>query len=61
MPRKGFGGGAIRSDALRCRLCLAGHRLVAMRRLTAYRNGAKLIRLDLNEIDARMEAFGGNA
>ena len=46
---------------MRCRLCLAGHRLVAMRRLTAYRNGAKLIRLDLNEIDARMEAFGGNA
>jgi hypothetical protein len=28
-------------------------------RLTGYRNGAKLIRLDLNEIDAAMEPFGG--
>jgi len=29
-------------------------------RLTGYRNGRKLVRLDLNEIDARMEAFGGD-
>jgi excisionase family DNA binding protein len=29
-------------------------------RLTGYRNGKKLVRLDLNEIDARMEAFGGD-
>jgi excisionase family DNA binding protein len=29
-------------------------------RLTGYRNGAKLIRLDLNEIDAKMVAFGGS-
>lgn len=28
-------------------------------RLTGYRNGSKLIRLDLNEIDAAMEPFGG--
>lgn len=28
-------------------------------RLTGYRNGAKLIRLNLNEIDAAMEPFGG--
>jgi excisionase family DNA binding protein len=28
-------------------------------RLTGYRNGAKFIRLDLNEIDERMVAFGG--
>lgn len=29
-------------------------------RLTAYRNGRKLVRLDLNQIDAQMEAFGGD-
>ena len=29
-------------------------------RLTGYRNGTKLVRLDLNEIDASMEAFGGD-
>jgi excisionase family DNA binding protein len=30
-------------------------------RLTGYRNGRKLVRLDLNEIDAKMVAFGGDA
>ena len=29
-------------------------------RLVAYRNGPKLVRLDLNQIDARMEAYGGD-
>jgi excisionase family DNA binding protein len=29
-------------------------------RLVGYRNGRKLVRLDLNDIDARMEAFGGD-
>lgn len=28
-------------------------------RLTGYRNGTRLVRVDLNEIDARMTAFGG--
>ena len=28
--------------------------------LTAYRNGRKLVRLDLNEIDARMVPIGGD-
>lgn len=27
-------------------------------RLTGYRNGARLVRVDLNELDARMEPFG---
>ena len=30
-------------------------------RLRAYRNGRKLVRLDLNEIDAAMRPFGGDA
>jgi excisionase family DNA binding protein len=30
-------------------------------RLTGYRNGAKLVRLDLDEIDAKMTPFGGGA
>jgi excisionase family DNA binding protein len=33
--------------------------MVADGRLTAYRSGARLIRLDLNEIDAAMVPFGG--
>ncbi|MGV0720565.1 excisionase family DNA-binding protein [Mycolicibacterium elephantis] len=28
-------------------------------RLTGYRNGTRLVRVDLNEVDARMTAFGG--
>lgn len=34
--------------------------MVSDGRLAAYRNGRKLVRLDLNDIDARMEAFGGD-
>ena len=34
--------------------------MIAKGRLTGYRNGRKLVRLDLNEVDARMEAFGGD-
>lgn len=30
-------------------------------RLTGYRNGARLVRVDLNELDARMQPFGGAA
>lgn len=33
--------------------------MVSDGRLTAYRNGPKLVRLDLNEIDANMTPFGG--
>ena len=29
-------------------------------RLVAYRNGARFIRLDINEIDARMRPYGGS-
>lgn len=35
--------------------------MIADGRLRGYRNGAKLIRLDLNEIDAAMKPFGGAA
>jgi excisionase family DNA binding protein len=35
--------------------------MIADGRLTAYRNGPKLVRLDLNEIDAAMRPFGGAA
>lgn len=35
--------------------------MIADGRLTAYRNGSKLIRLDLNEIDARMQPSSGGA
>ncbi|ABM13320.1 excisionase family DNA-binding protein [Mycolicibacterium vanbaalenii] len=28
-------------------------------RLTGYRNGTRLVRVDLNEVDAMMTAFGG--
>jgi excisionase family DNA binding protein len=33
--------------------------MVADGRLTAYRSGTRLVRLDLNEIDAAMQPFGG--
>ena len=33
--------------------------MVSSGRLTAYRNGPKLVRLDLNEIDAAMQPYGG--
>ncbi|PBA30574.1 DNA-binding protein [Mycobacterium intracellulare] len=35
--------------------------MVSDGRLTAYRSGKRLIRLDLNEIDAAMRPFGGAA
>ena len=35
--------------------------MIADGRLTAYRNGHKIIRLDLNEVDASMRPFGGAA
>lgn len=35
--------------------------MIADGRLTGYRNGPRLIRVDLNEIDAVMEPFGGRA
>jgi excisionase family DNA binding protein len=33
--------------------------MVADGRLTAYRSGTRLVRLDLDEIDAAMQPFGG--
>ncbi|BBY54233.1 excisionase family DNA-binding protein [Mycobacterium koreense] len=35
--------------------------MVADGRLTAYRNGPRLVRIDLNDIDAAMQPFGGGA
>lgn len=35
--------------------------MIADGRLTGYRNGRRLVRLDLNEIDAAMRPFGGSA
>jgi excisionase family DNA binding protein len=35
--------------------------MIADGRLTAYRSGTRLIRLDLNEVDAAMKPFGGAA
>ncbi|AFC55002.1 excisionase family DNA-binding protein [Mycobacterium paraintracellulare] len=35
--------------------------MIADGRLTAYRAGQRLVRLDLNEIDAAMKPFGGAA
>jgi excisionase family DNA binding protein len=35
--------------------------MVADGRLTAYRSGGRLVRLDLNEVDAAMRPFGGAA
>lgn len=35
--------------------------MIADGRLTGYRSGSRLIRIDLNEIDAAMEPFGGAA
>ena len=34
--------------------------MIADGRLTGYRSGARVVRLDLNEIDAAMRPFGGN-
>lgn len=35
--------------------------MIADGRLTGYRNGKRLIRLDLNQVDAAMTPFGGGA
>ena len=35
--------------------------MIADGRLTGYRNGPRVIRVDLNEVDAAMEPFGGAA
>lgn len=35
--------------------------MIADGRLTGYRSGTRLVRLDLNEIDAAMQPFGGVA
>jgi excisionase family DNA binding protein len=35
--------------------------MIADGRLTGYRSGTRLVRLDLNEIDAAMRPFGGAA
>ncbi|OBF86956.1 DNA-binding protein [Mycobacterium sp. 852002-51163_SCH5372311] len=35
--------------------------MIADGRLTGYRSGTRLVRLDLNEIDAAMQPFGGAA
>lgn len=35
--------------------------MVSDGRLTAYRNGSRLVRIDLNELDAAMKPFGGAA
>ncbi|UPG66894.1 helix-turn-helix transcriptional regulator [Gordonia hongkongensis] len=36
-------------------------RMIAEGRLNGYRNGSRCIRLDLNEVDASMQPFGGAA
>lgn len=33
--------------------------MIADGRITGYRNGSRLIRVDLNDIDANMQAYGG--
>ncbi len=35
--------------------------MIADGRLTGYRNGNRLVRVDLNEVDAAMRPFGGAA
>ncbi|MGA7131645.1 MAG: excisionase family DNA-binding protein [Mycobacterium sp.] len=35
--------------------------MIADGRLTGYRSGTRLVRVDLNEIDAAMRPFGGAA
>ncbi len=35
--------------------------MIADGRLTGYRNGRRLVRVDLNEVDAAMKPFGGAA
>lgn len=35
--------------------------MIADGRITGYRNGSRLVRVDLNELDAAMQPFGGGA
>jgi excisionase family DNA binding protein len=35
--------------------------MIADGRLTGYRSGARLVRIDLNQLDAAMQPFGGDA
>jgi excisionase family DNA binding protein len=35
--------------------------MVAAGRITGYRNGTRIVRVDLNEIDAAMKPFGGDS
>lgn len=35
--------------------------MIADGRLTGYRSGKRLVRVDLNEVDAAMKPFGGGA
>lgn len=35
--------------------------MIADGRITGYRNGSRLVRVDLNELDAAMQPFGGAA
>ncbi|OBI53598.1 excisionase family DNA-binding protein [Mycobacterium sp. E787] len=35
--------------------------MVAQGRIRAYRNGPRLVRIDLNEVDAAMTPYGGGA
>ena len=35
--------------------------MIADGRLTGYRSGSRLVRVDLNEVDAAMQPFGGAA
>ncbi len=35
--------------------------MIADGRITGYRNGNRLVRVDLNEVDAAMTPFGGGA
>ena len=35
--------------------------MIADGRLTGYRSGNRLVRVDLNEVDAAMQPFGGGA
>jgi excisionase family DNA binding protein len=35
--------------------------MIADGRITGYRSGSRLVRVDLNEVDAAMRPFGGDA
>lgn len=35
--------------------------MIADGRITGYRSGSRLVRVDLNEVDAAMQPFGGGA